>query len=413
DKLANRADEAALLLGTSYDIYCWAKDSAQTDDCTPSGVTSACGKTDAPNYMVQSYVEARFSSTVNPPSTASGVSGGLVDMVRTWDSTVPVLIFVEAEARTETSMTITLQLDEPGTAYCRAYPTVDPGLQNLSDILAAPGGPFSFELISDNPMRPYSAFANRNFEITVSGLSREELYFVYCAAEDDELADGCPQRDVADDPSCSSNLATAVLVEDTGRYTLDLTSPVISVLDATSLSQDSLTISVNMDEAGTAWCAAVLDRQSAPTTNQIVAAGFRSIGPEAGIVNVTISNLVRDTEYDVYCFARDDGTKSASNNTLEVQFSKKNVIGYTEMLTTKTDAHVLYDSEGPLLLGTSPVHNAIQVGASVNITLTFNEDVQAGTGSVQLSAAGKSDIGVPAADISVINRVAEIPVSGP
>lgn len=337
-----------------------------------------------------------------------------MDMVRTWDSTAPVLIFVEAESRTEDSITVTLQLDEPGAAYCRAYPLVDPGAAdlNITDIADAPGGPFSFELPSDSAMKEYSAFAYRNFEITVTALSREVLYFVYCVAEDDEAADGCPQRDPSDDPYCSSNEANPVLVEADGRYTLDLTAPTITILDATSQSQESVTISVQIDEAGTVWCAAVLDLQPAPTTNQIVASGFLSTSESAADVNVTITGLVRDTEYDVYCFARDDGTMSASNNSLEVQLSKKNALGYSEMLATKIDIHVLYDSVAPLLLGTDPVNNAFAVdGSSLNITLTFNEDVQAGLGSVELQAAGETSVYVPANTLIVMNRMAEIPVS--
>ena len=123
-------------------------------------------------------------------------------------------------------MTATLQLDEPGTAYCpslgssaqecqrvrdlplptpfasgRAY-DVDPGSNvTFADVVAAPGGPFrwgtgqeggwacrvkasfppgsvlgtpcSFDLPSDSPLRSFTASAQRNFEITVTGLSRE------------------------------------------------------------------------------------------------------------------------------------------------------------------------------------------------------------------------------------------------
>ena len=33
------------------------------------------------------------------------------------------------------------------------------------------------------------------------------LYYVYCAAEDDELLDGCWQRNSTDSPSCGNNEA--------------------------------------------------------------------------------------------------------------------------------------------------------------------------------------------------------------
>ena len=115
--------------------------------------------------------------------------------------------------------------------------------------------------------------------------------------------------------------------------------------------------------------------------------------------------------------ARDDGTMSAANSTLEVKLSKKNSIScaprsrscvmpspirlhrrfrYSDMVATKMDAHVIYDSEAPRLLTVHPPHNAfgavapakrdlesncpraasLEVGAEVNISLTFNEDIQ-------------------------------------
>ena len=68
------------------------------------------------------------------------------------------------------------------------------------------------------------------------------------------------------------------------------------------------------------------------------------------------------------------------------------------MVATKMDAHVIYDSTPPLLLSTVPVHNAAgvqgsarpdavgtrrktcessEVGTMVNISLIFDEDIQA------------------------------------
>eukprot|EP00913_Durusdinium_trenchii_P022222 g20881.t1 len=130
-----------------------------------------------------------------------------------------------------------------------------------------------------------------------------------------------------------------------------------------------------MDEAGTVWCTAVLDLQPPPSISQIVALGFKSPAL-AGSTDVVIQGLNRDTEYDVYCFAQDDGTMSAQNSSLEVRLSKKNAIGYTEMVATKMDAHVIYDSTAPLLVSTTPVHNAAGVAELVNISLTFDEDIQ-------------------------------------
>jgi len=356
--------------------------------------------------MVQSYVGTRFAQLVHPPNLASNADGGFMDMVRTWDATPPVLGVVDVESRSEDSITVTLQLDEPGTAHCAAY-QVDPAANaTFGDILAAPGGPFSFDIPSDSALRSFSGSAFRNFEITVTGLSREVLYYVYCVAEDDELLGGCWQRDPTESPSCDNNQGSPILTESTGRYTLDLTPPTITVLDAVSYTQDSVTVTVAMDEAGTVWCAAVHELLPPPSITQIVATGFKS-SLTVGSTNVIIQGLTRDTEYDVYCFAQDDGTRSAANNSVEVALSRKNGIGYTDMVATKMDAHVIYDSTPPLLLSTVPVHNAAGVGTMVNISLIFDEDIQAGNGTVDLLASA-STVSIDSSDLVIYNRVVMI-----
>lgn len=234
------------------------------------------------------------------------------------------------------------------------------------------------------------------------------LYYVYCAAEDDEFEDGCFQRNSTESPTCGNNEGSPVLTEATGRYTLDLTPPSITVVDAVSYTQDSVTVTVSMDEAGTVWCTAVLDLQPPPSISQIVALGFKSPAL-AGSTDVVIQGLNRDTEYDVYCFAQDDGTMSAQNSSLEVRLSKKNAIGYTEMVATKMDAHVIYDSTAPLLVSTTPVHNAAGVAELVNISLTFDEDIQAGNGTVQILGTGTVSIDV--SELVIWNNVASIPGS--
>ncbi|CAE7498960.1 unnamed protein product [Symbiodinium natans] len=229
------------------------------------------------------------------------------------------------------------------------------------------------------------------------------LYFIYCVAEDDEATDGCFQRNVTESPDCGNNQAVPILTEPSGRYSLDLTPPTIAVLDAVSYTQDSIRVTVSLNEAGTVWCAAVLDLQPAPSTNEVVAAGYFASTVTAGVLDVTIQSLRRDTEYDVYCFARDDGTLSAANSTLELKLSKKNSITYADMVATKMDAHVIYDSEAPLLLAVDPPHNAFGVGAGVNISLTFSEDIQAGNGTIELLASGETSIFLEAFEVVIAN----------
>jgi hypothetical protein len=167
-----------------------------------------------------------------------------------------------------------------------------------------------------------------------------------------------------------------------------------------------LTATVALDELGTVWCGAVLDRMTPPTTNQIVAAGFVAQTNASFIATVVISSLIRDTEYDVYCYARDDGTKSAANDAEEVFLSTKNAVDEVTVIASKTDAHVRYDSLSPLLLSTDPVNNAVSVATTPTITLAFNEDVAAGSGDIILRATGETDVTVAVANVAFLNTLA-------
>ncbi|CAK8994475.1 unnamed protein product [Durusdinium trenchii] len=157
NKLRNHVDEPLLTEGTAYDVYCWAKVGAHGGRNEHAGdirmldggselwelIQMSLSRlqgffarvdagtsmhfddrslyfTDRAIYDVQSYVETRFAELVHAPDLASVANGGLVDMVRTWDITPPVLAVIEVESRSEDgdSITVTLQLDEPGTAYC-------------------------------------------------------------------------------------------------------------------------------------------------------------------------------------------------------------------------------------------------------------------------------------------------------
>merc|ERR1712176_193026 len=113
------------------------------------------------------------------------------------------------------------------------------------------------------------------------------------------------------DPAPSSNNeALPILTEATGRFTLDLTPPVITIISIVSQSESTATITLQLDEPGTAWCKVVRDRFDPPTINQVIAASFFSVTTAANDpFTVRVENLERDTEYDAYCHARDRGTE--------------------------------------------------------------------------------------------------------
>ncbi|CAJ1414197.1 unnamed protein product [Effrenium voratum] len=189
-RLEDDASLALLERATLYDVYCWSRDEAVQHSCYAQAPSASCTTYPRRNYQAQSYVDTAFGGT--PPATVTnvaGLPGGKILHVRTPDITPPTIIFVEAESTQESSITVTLQLDEPGTAYCKAYTsvqTVDAALYTA--LTTAP--------LYKNTITNWNNIY-KNFDITVSGLTMETKYYVYCAAEDDELVEGATTIDPA------------------------------------------------------------------------------------------------------------------------------------------------------------------------------------------------------------------------
>jgi hypothetical protein len=142
--------------------------------------------------------------------------------VRTPDVTPPNVIFIEAESTEETSITVTLQLDEPGTAYCKAYTSTQSASPSLFTSLTT-GTVYKNTVTNWNNIY-------KNFEVKVMDLSKETKYYVYCVSEDDEIVEGATT--ITPQPT-QNNPSTPMLTESTGRFTLDLTPPIIMSPEAT------------------------------------------------------------------------------------------------------------------------------------------------------------------------------------
>jgi len=387
-RLENDVSLDLLDRGTLYDVYCWSRDEAVQYSCYAQAPSASCTTYPRNNYQDQTYVDTAFGGT--PPATVTngaGLPGGKILHVRTPDTTPPTITFVEAESTEESSITVTLQLDEPGTAYCKAYTTtqtVDAALYTA--LITAP--------VYKNTVTNWNNIY-KNFDIKVSGLTMETKYFVYCAAEDDELVEGATTIDPA---PLSNNEALPVLVEATGRFTLDLTPPIITVVSIASNSETTATVTLQLDEPGTAWCTAVRDQFTPPSINQIIAASFSStVLTAATDFTVQVQNLIRDTEYDVYCHARDRGTE------VDVGLSAGNPgndVDSAHVLTTKRDIHTMGDSTPPSVVSVSPAHQQTGVLSKPTFTIVFDEDIQAGSGNVVFTPQTGSPISM---DISNVN----------
>ncbi|CAE7397025.1 PEPD [Symbiodinium pilosum] len=387
-RLENDVSLDLLDRGTLYDVFCWSRDEAVQYSCYAQAPSASCTTYRRNNYQDQTYVDTAFGGT--PPATVTngaGLPGGKILHVRTPDTTAPSITFVEAESTEESSITVTLQLDEPGTAYCKAYTTtqtVDAALYTA--LTTAP--------VYKNTVTNWNNIY-KNFDIKVSGLTMETKYFVYCAAEDDELVEGATTIDPA---PTSNNEALPVLMEASGRFTLDLTPPIITVVSIASNSETTATVTLQLDEPGTAWCTAVRDQFTPPSINQIIAASFSStVLTAATDFTVQVQNLIRDTEYDVYCHARDRGTET------DVGLSAGNPgndVDSAHVLTTKRDIHTMGDSTPPSVVSVSPAHQQSGVISKPTFTIVFDEDIQAGSGNVVFTPQTGSPISI---DITNVN----------
>jgi hypothetical protein len=381
DRLENDASSSSLERGTYYDVFCWIRDAAVKHSCRagPDGVTPAiCGTTYTPVGQTQTYVDTQFGGTGGwkvPPSQTgeTSITRGLIASpgVRTRDITAPTIIFVEAESTAETSITMTLQLSEPGTVYCEAYTsTGTPAVKTDCSYS-------SCQYVVSSWAETY-----RNFEVTVTkgtGLTMETNYYVYCGGEDDESGEtqyslGNTNNGGAFD---TNNIAANFLTESTGRFTLDLTPPVLQVLTTTSALETQITLSVQLDEPGTVWCLAARDNFDAPTINQIIAADYSAVQSLSNTpFDVNVNDLTRDTEYDTYCFARDRGTENGA-----VSPNPGNDIAFSTVLVSKRDVHTIGDSTPPSIpippnpTGFQPPQNSVGIGIQETFVFTFSEDV--------------------------------------
>jgi hypothetical protein len=381
DKLENDASSSSLERGTYYDVFCWIRDAAVKHSCRagPDGVTPAiCGTTYTPVGQTQTYVDTQFGGTggwKTPPvqTGENAITGGLIASpgVRTRDVTPPVIVFVEAESTAETSITITLQLSEPGTVYCEAYTSTGTPDVKVDCTYS------SCQYVVSSWAETY-----RNFEVTVTkgtGLTMETNYYVYCGGEDDESGEtqyslGQTNNGGAYD---TNNIAANFLTESGGRFTLDLTPPVLEVLAVASLQETEITVNVRLDEPGTVWCLAVRDNFDAPTINQIIAADYSTVQTLSNTAfDVLIEDLTRDTEYDTYCFARDRGTENGA-----VTPNPGNDISFSAVLDSKRDVHSIGDSTPPSIpvppnpTGFSPPQNSVGIGTQETFVFTFSEDI--------------------------------------
>jgi len=183
--------------------------------------------------------------------------------------------------------------------------------------------------------------------------------------------------------------------------TLDRTPPTIEVLNTSSDKEDAVTITLQLDEPGAAYCGAWPDKEATPSADgvaklpsseEIVAQGFnKTEGIFSNVpFEIVISGLTRDTEYDTYCTAHDNAGSHPHAQRID------NWVIPSQIQQTKRDIHTEYDTTPPVVVTLSPkpgsfqsadigcVPDGVALGCMLTVTLSFNEDVQRGVGNVSI-----------------------------
>eukprot|EP00913_Durusdinium_trenchii_P019839 g18647.t1 len=218
------------------------------------------------------------------------------------DLTPPTITVVSMYGISENVIRVTIRLDDSGTTYCRAYDssTFTPVSQGGTDVptltdctacllainTGSGRGWTHSELdapeLDEQPPRFFRHAPRRrrgtNFmgtstydstkgyaqhEVDISGLAAKTFYWVYCYSHDDEI----PTVNVA---TSSQMLATERQVR-----TLDTTAPSFGTFTCaeTPATEDSITVTLSLNEAGRAYCKVVNTGFDPPTPNAVIAEG--------------------------------------------------------------------------------------------------------------------------------------------
>ncbi|CAE8720003.1 unnamed protein product [Polarella glacialis] len=320
----------ALAEAQRYDVYCWAKDDA----------VDSFGHA-RPQYMSQDYVGAGVVDGTTPV-------GGKTPGVWVADSIPPTMIFVAWDAvKTEDTLQLTLQLNEPGTVWCQAAEPSSAGavsscredeLQDsnpaadcyLEAYLKGGGG----ASVTNFRAEVHEAFVNVEVEVNRmpfrDGISSTTLpllpktgYKMFCFAEDDwkiqaqaayDAGLGSPNFAAPALPNKVGLAAAGIFRDAVGTATtLDLTPPNFTV-QGTTTAEDRILVQISLGEPGTAWCRALRRGSAVPEAQEVLETDFRaavaSVAGGIATVNVTAQDvsgepLQRGTDYEVYCYARD------------------------------------------------------------------------------------------------------------
>ncbi|CAE7040244.1 unnamed protein product [Symbiodinium natans] len=232
------------------------------------------------------------------------------------DLTPPQITVVSMYGITENVIRVTIRLDESGTTYCRAYdsgvftpfsqggtdvPTLTDCTACTYEINTLSGTNFVGSSVYDS----VKGFAEH--EVDITGLLAKTFYWVYCYSHDDEI------------PTTNVVTSSQMLGTERSVRTLDTTPPSFGTFACaeTPATEDSITVTLSMNEAGRAYCKVVNKGFDPPTPNAVIAEGFYMDVSTTSAFTIIVNQITtglgatgleplnRKWDYDVYCWAQD------------------------------------------------------------------------------------------------------------
>ncbi|CAE7397007.1 unnamed protein product [Symbiodinium pilosum] len=335
-------------------IYCYAE-----DDETDGG---SSGPGSAPNKMMWDDVANALPSNVHTIWAGIGT-------VQTLDETPPEFTQLSIKDPTDANdrLVVTFSLNEAGTAYCRATRS-DSGETDLK----------INRILSANYYQSVSAGATVG-TITIDKLESSDTrtlyeasqYDVYCWAMDSAVnTQGLPRPNYMTqsyvNTPVGTTLAHATSSPSGGKtqyvWVKDLTRPSMIYVSSGALSEDTIQITLQLNEPGTVWCMPTLPTvdatyvdaaditsadfkdkitgASSPVTFvQYVPTAYTNIAVEVELLssrNARTSEaayLAAESPYNIFCFASDDWDFEATGATDQsINFQSANVGAPNEVI---------------------------------------------------------------------------------
>ncbi|CAK8986554.1 Uncharacterized protein SCF082_LOCUS596 [Durusdinium trenchii] len=345
--------------------------------------------------MTQEYVGTDVLS-------ASAPSGGRTGHVWVTDSTPPQMILVDAESL-DTSIQVTLQLNEPGTVWCQLMSLQGPNssicdTSTLQDNDTAASCYYESYIKGSAPsaFRAEVPQAYRNVHLTLDRLLDSSLtssgtlvsetsYQVLCYAEDDwdlqasglSVLERSPQFVAPGVPNQVSLNAVHVLRDAIGsKTTLDITAPSFTYLAIDDPGDGaSILVSFTLNEPGTVYCRATRSDSGEGAADmqviRIMGAGWANTQNGSEVPsNITMTKLEnldpaltnRDDldiffdqahQYDVYCLAKDDATNDGGTprpNLMTTNYIWSDVVQPTSPQGGRTAGVWIADTTPPTMM---------------------------------------------------------------